>query len=91
VLIGNTDKGDVSVIPYPIVTSVMFSLSTTMCISAMGQVEPAMIPVRKDETSKSLNLVFSRALIIIVGTPVVRNCYHIGQCTFHPELPAASL
>ena len=45
------DTGDVSVMPYMIVTSDMF-ISTTHCfMTSTGHGDPAMIPVRNDERS----------------------------------------
>ena len=47
--------GDASVSPYTMVISFMFILSTTSSIAEMGQGDPAMIPVLKDEKSNLLN------------------------------------
>ena len=45
------DTGEVSVIPYMIVTSAMFISATTRFITSTGQGEPAMIPVRSEDRS----------------------------------------
>ena len=45
------ETGEVSVIPYMIVTSAMFISATTRFITSTGQGDPAMIPVRSDDKS----------------------------------------
>src|SRR6185503_15967112 len=45
------DTGEVSVMPYMIVTSDMFISTTTRFITSTGHGAPAMIPVRSDERS----------------------------------------
>ena len=47
------DTGDVSVMPYMIVTSSMCISVTTRFITSTGHGAPAMIPVRSDDRSKS--------------------------------------
>ena len=51
------------------VTSLMFILSTTSSIALMGQGEPAMMPVLRDEKSNLLNSLWFRMDMNIVGTP----------------------
>ena len=45
------ETGEVSVMPYMIVTSVMCISDTTRFMSSTGQGAPAMIPVRSDVSS----------------------------------------
>jgi hypothetical protein len=63
------DTGLVSVMPYAIVTSLMCISETTRFIVSIGQGEPAMMPVRRDDKSNSANRAWSSSAMNIVGTP----------------------
>jgi hypothetical protein len=62
-------SGDVSVMPQPIVTSVMCILVMTWFIVSTGHGAPAMIPVRSVERSNSSKRASSSSAMNIVGTP----------------------
>ena len=51
------------------VMSFMYMSSTTRRMSGSGQTEPAMMPVRRLETSKRLNILCSSSARNMVGTP----------------------
>ena len=63
------DTGEVSVIPYAMVTSSMCISLMTRFITSTGQGEPAMQPVRSDDTSYDAKSGNPSSAMNMVGTP----------------------
>ena len=63
------DTGDVSVMPYAIVTAPMCMSAITRFITSTGHGEPAMIPVRSEDRSWSAKDGCPSSAMNIVGTP----------------------
>ena len=71
------ETGEVSVIPYTIVTAAMPIRFTTCFITSTGQGEPPIMPVRRDDRSKSSRSGRLSSARNIAGTPsrdVHRSC-----------------
>ncbi len=64
-----SDTGDVSVMPYAIVTSRMCIRWITCFITSTGHGAPPMTPVRSEERSNRSNSAWPSSAMNIVGTP----------------------
>ena len=63
------DTGDVSVMPYAMVTSAMCISATTRFITSTGHGEPAMMPVRRVDRSYVGKSASASSAMNMVGTP----------------------
>ena len=63
------DAGDVSVMPYAMDNSVRFMSLMPRFITSTGQTDPAMMPVRIDDRSRSARCGSPSMAMNIVGTP----------------------